>query len=298
MSSMPRLNEEPLLDGMPDDYDLSFDDFTGDIMNGNAHGGVNCILDVWTSELTESRDVYLSLSFQKMAKLQRSRPSIKNNDNVHFEFDIPEVDHNDRRLVLEQGRESHAVSFTNDKPTSEGAVTTVKKNEHKKSLFKKPVDKATAVKKKSSHKAAVFPKPRVIEVVVDDKNIARWVPRPGYQMDIYTLKNNIANITVRANPFNTPTHPLLGISAITLTKDDRDKIKEAIYGQSGERRKNPEKAFQQLLTYLGLRATKPVKDMHTWTFDVERWNSKGYRLVKGGDAKHPGGKPTIKYIKA
>jgi hypothetical protein len=181
-------------------------------------------------------------------------------------------------------------------PASGGVVASVKKNGPKKTVSKKPVDKATAVKKKSSHKAAVSPKPRVIEVFVDDKNIARWVPRPGYQMDIDTLKNNITNIPDRANPVNTPTHPLLGISAFTLTKDDRDKIKAEIYGQ--DRRKNPEKAFQQILTYLGLRATKPVKDMHTWTFDVERWNSKGYRLVKGGDAKHPGGKPTIKYIKA
>ena len=110
------------------------------------------------------------------------------------------------------------------------------------------------------------------------------------------MKKSIEMIGTASDVGDTPTHPLLGISAITLTKDDRDKIKEAIYGQSGERRKNPEKAFQQLLTYLGLRATKPVKDRHTWTFDVERWNSKGYRLVKGGDAKHPGGKPTIKYI--
>ncbi len=182
-------------------------------------------------------------------------------------------------------------------PASGGVVAAVKKNEPKKSVSKKPVDNATAVKKKSSHKAAVSPKPRVIEVCVDDKNIATWKPRPGYQMDIDTLKNNITNIPGRANPFNTPTHPLLGISAITLTKDDRDKIKAAIYGQPGERRKKPETAFRQLLTYLGLRA-KTVKDMHIWTFVGERWNSQGYRLVKGGDAKHPGGKPTIKYIKA
>ena len=60
-------------------------------------------------------------------------------------------------------------------------------------------------------------------------------------------------------------------------------------------RKKPEKAFGQLMCYLGMRSrSNNDTKVRTLSFDRHGWNERGYRLVKNGDAK--GGKPKINYI--
>jgi hypothetical protein len=78
-------------------------------------------------------------------------------------------------------------------------------------------------------------------------------------------------------------HPLLDISAVTMTLEQDKTIFESIYGH----REDPQVVFGQLLK------SKIKNEMRTLTFDPDGWNRMGYRLVKGGDS---GGKPTIVFI--
>ena len=62
------------------------------------------------------------------------------------------------------------------------------------------------------------------------------------------------------------------------------------------KRKEGNKAFLQLLTYLGMRSNIDKEtQVRTLTFDPDGWNRMGYRLVRGGDTK--GGKPEIAYLR-
>ena len=69
-------------------------------------------------------------------------------------------------------------------------------------------------------------------------------------------------------------------------------IAKQMYGK----RKAGNKAFLQLLTYLGMRSNIDKKtQVRTLTFDPDGWNRMGYRLVRGGDTK--GGKPEIVFVR-
>jgi hypothetical protein len=69
-------------------------------------------------------------------------------------------------------------------------------------------------------------------------------------------------------------------------------IDKKMYGK----RKAGNKAFLQLLTYLGMRSNiDKTTQVKTLTFDPDGWNRMGYRLVRGGDTK--GGKPQIVYVR-
>jgi hypothetical protein len=131
---------------------------------------------------------------------------------------------------------------------------------------------------------------RVIKVLKDKNNLAQWVPTSGYRKNIKTFIDGIVKLSETQILYGHLLHPLLGISAVTMTLEEDKTIFEAIYGH----RQDPQFAFGQLLTYLGMRSK--IKDqMRTLTFDPDGWNRMGYRLVKGGDS---GGKPTVVFIKS
>jgi hypothetical protein len=115
------------------------------------------------------------------------------------------------------------------------------------------------------------------------------LPRDGYMKNIDTFKGGITMLHDAQITYDHILHPLLGISAVTMTEEQDKSIIKEIYGH----RKKPRDAFGQLLTYLGMRSEIKNK-MRTLTFDPEGWNRMGYRLVKGGDML--GGKPTVVFI--
>ena len=129
---------------------------------------------------------------------------------------------------------------------------------------------------------------RVIEVSKDENNLAQWVPTTGYRKNIETFIDEIFKLSDDQILYGRLLHPLLGISAVSMTLEEDKTISESIYGH----RQDPHIAFGQLLTYLGMRS-KIKDERRTLTFDPEGWNRMGYRLVKGGDS---GGKPTVVFI--
>jgi len=123
--------------------------------------------------------------------------------------------------------------------------------------------------------------------------VALWEPNPRNAAEITILKEAIEKLPSDARTCDgtKPRHPLLDVSSVCIPMSISNDIDTRLYGH----RKPGNKAFRQLLTYLGMRSNTDEKaQVRTLTFDPEGWNRMGYRLVRGGDTK--GGKPKIVYV--
>jgi hypothetical protein len=131
---------------------------------------------------------------------------------------------------------------------------------------------------------------REIQVQLNQDDVAEWVPKTSYALQIGTLKRFIENMPSEAKFYDRIQHPLLHISGFCMSLDMSKKINDTIYGH----RKQGNKAFSQLLSYLGMRShTDKKAKLRILKFDPEAWNRMGVRLIKGGDSK--GGRPKIVY---
>jgi len=129
------------------------------------------------------------------------------------------------------------------------------------------------------------------EVQLNQDNVAEWVPKASYKQQISTLQRFIESMPSEAKFYDGIQHPLLNISRFCISLEMSKQIGDDIYGH----RKLGNKAFSQLLSYLGIRShTDKKANLRTLTFDPEAWNRMGVRLIKGGDSK--GGRPKIVYL--
>ena len=132
---------------------------------------------------------------------------------------------------------------------------------------------------------------REIQVQLNQDNVAEWVPKASYKQQISTLQRFIEIMPSEAKFYDGIQHPLLNISRFCISLEMSKQIDHDIYGH----RKLGNKAFSQLLSYLGMRShTDKKANLRTLTFDPEAWNRMGVRLIKGGDSK--GGRPKIVYL--
>ena len=105
------------------------------------------------------------------------------------------------------------------------------------------------------------------------------------------VKDFVAELPTKVKSVGGIEHPLLGVRSFSITYAQSTMIARQVY----PKRKTPEKAFGQLMCYLGMRSrSNNDTKVRTLSFDRPGWNDKGYRLVKNGDTK--GGKPKINYI--
>jgi len=127
-------------------------------------------------------------------------------------------------------------------------------------------------------------------VKINDDKVALWEPNTRNAAAITILKEAIQNI--HAKTCDGTKHPLLHVSSVCISMSLSNDIDKKIY----PKRKAGNKAFLQLLTYLGMRSSiNKTTQVRTLTFDPEGWNRMGYRLVRGGDTK--GGKPEIVHVR-
>jgi hypothetical protein len=210
----------------------------------------------------------------------------------------------------------HGLAHTHDGETS-------KKLPAKK---KAPAKKATAVKRTANKPAAkkppaslapasdvvqapgVFPKLargggnmtgvqsstrkfKEFRVKISDDKVALWEPNTRNAAAITILKKAIETLPSDAKTCDGTKHPLLHVSSVCISMSQSNDIDQTMY----PKRKAGNKAFLQLLTYLGMRSNIDKKtQVRTLTFDPDGWNRMGYRLVRGGDTK--GGKPEIVFV--
>jgi len=133
---------------------------------------------------------------------------------------------------------------------------------------------------------------REIQVSLNQDGVAMWVPRNSYATQIFSLKGFIESLPGEAIFRGEIQHPLLQVSGVRIPLDVSDMMERQIYGH----RKPGNKAFNQLLSYLGMRSNiDKMAKVRILTFDPEAWNRMGVRLIKGGDSK--GGKPKIVYVR-
>ena len=131
---------------------------------------------------------------------------------------------------------------------------------------------------------------REIEVCLNADGVALWEPRPSYAAQIAVLRDAIEALPSTCKIRGGIEHPLLHVHGVCMTVAMSDSMDRRIYGH----RKPGNKAFAQLLSYLGMRSSIDKRaNVRTLAFDPDGWNRTGYRLIKGGDVK--GGKPTIAY---
>ncbi len=133
---------------------------------------------------------------------------------------------------------------------------------------------------------------REIQVSLNQDGVALWVPRNSYATQIFSLKGSIERLPGEAISRGEIQHPLLHVSGVRIPLDVSEMMEQQIYGH----RKPGNKAFNQLLSYLGMRSSiDKMAKVRILTFDPEAWNRMGVRLIKGGDSK--GGKPKIVYVR-
>jgi hypothetical protein len=129
-------------------------------------------------------------------------------------------------------------------------------------------------------------------VKINEDDVALWEPNTRNAAAITILKKSIDSLPSDAKTCNGTKHPLLDLSSVCIPMSLSNDIDKMIY----PKRKEGNKAFLQLLTYLGMRSNIDKKtQVRTLTFDPDGWNRMGYRLVRGGDTK--GGKPEIAYLR-
>jgi hypothetical protein len=130
-------------------------------------------------------------------------------------------------------------------------------------------------------------------VKINDDKVALWEPNTRNAQEITILKEAIETLPSDAKTCDgTKLHPLLHVSSVCIPMSLSNAIDNRLYGH----RKQGNKAFLQLLTYLGMRSSiNKMTQVRTLTFDPDGWNRMGYRLVRGGDTK--GGKPEIVYVR-
>jgi hypothetical protein len=127
-------------------------------------------------------------------------------------------------------------------------------------------------------------------VKINDDKVALWEPNTRNAAAITILKEAIE--TTHAKTCDGTKHPLLHVSSVCISMSLSNDIDKKIY----PKRKAGNKAFLQLLTYLGMRSSiNKTTQVRILTFDPEGWNRMGYRLVRGGDTK--GGKPEIVHVR-
>ena len=132
---------------------------------------------------------------------------------------------------------------------------------------------------------------RKIDVFVLKNGVALWEPKKSYAKDIQMFKDFIEEMPVEAKILGAIKHPVLDLFGCYITVEQSGTIANRIYGH----RKSTNRAFGQLMCYLGMRSITDQKTkMRTLFFDPEAWNRVGFRLVKNGDSA--GGKPKINYI--
>lgn len=132
---------------------------------------------------------------------------------------------------------------------------------------------------------------RQVNVLTKD-GIALWEPRKGYKDQIQRLTDFIEDEVPSTAKFSGGVkHPILGVYGFYITDEESKMIARRMYAK----RETPDKAFGQLMTYLGMRSRTDKNDkVRTLFFDPEAWNRVGYRLVTNGDCK--GGAPKINYL--
>jgi hypothetical protein len=128
-------------------------------------------------------------------------------------------------------------------------------------------------------------------VKINEDDVALWEPNSRNAAAITILKKAIETLPSNAKTCHGTKHPLLDLSSVCIPMSISNDIDTRLYGH----RKAGNKAFLQLLSYLGMRSNIDEKtQLRTLTFDPEGWNRMVYRLVRGGDTK--GGKPKIVYF--
>ena len=128
--------------------------------------------------------------------------------------------------------------------------------------------------------------------VLTKGSIALWEPRKGYADQIRRLIDFIEDEVPTGKFAGGVEHPILGLYGFCITDDESRMIARRMYAN----RNIPDKAFGQLLTYLGMRSrTDKNTKVRTLCFDPEAWNRVGYRLIKNGDCR--GGAPKINYLR-
>jgi len=128
---------------------------------------------------------------------------------------------------------------------------------------------------------------RLFAVPMNRDGVYLYQPKQSYWNVIQTFKMYMDALPSAAKEFGGVEHPLLHVREVRIPMDVSNAIDKEIYGH-----RKGNKAFNQLLCYLGMRSSIDKKaNVRTLTFDPNGWNRTGYRLIKGGDVK--GGKPTI-----
>jgi len=129
-------------------------------------------------------------------------------------------------------------------------------------------------------------------VKISDDKVALWEPNTRNAAAITILKKAIETLPSDAKTCDGTKHPLLHVSSVCISMSQSNDIDQTMY----PKRKAGNKAFLQLLTYLGMRSNIDKKtQVRTLTFDPDGWNRMGYRLIRGGDTK--GGKPEIVFVR-
>jgi hypothetical protein len=129
-------------------------------------------------------------------------------------------------------------------------------------------------------------------VKINENDVAMWEPNTRNAAAITILKKAIETLPSNAKNCHGTKHPLLDLSSVCIPMSLSNDIDKMMY----PKRKAENKAFLQLLTYLGMRSNIHKKtQVRTLTFDPDGWNRMGYRLVRGGDTN--GGKPEIAYLR-
>ena len=129
-------------------------------------------------------------------------------------------------------------------------------------------------------------------VNINEEGVALWLSEDSYADQITILKEAIEAQPSDAKTCEGTKHLLLHVSSIFIPMSLFNDIDKKMYGK----RKAGNKAFSQVLTYLGMRSNIDKEtQVRTLTFDPDGWNRMGYRLVRGGDIK--GGKPQIVYVR-
>jgi hypothetical protein len=132
------------------------------------------------------------------------------------------------------------------------------------------------------------------KVKLNEDGVALWEPNTRNAAEIAILKEAIATLPSddKTCDGTKQRHPLLDVSSVCIPMSLSKDIDNRLYGH----RKRGNKAFLQLLSYLGMRSNIDEKtQVRTLTFDPDGWNRMGYRLVRGGDTK--GGKPKIVHVR-
>lgn len=129
----------------------------------------------------------------------------------------------------------------------------------------------------------------ILEVRLNAQNVAMYNPNPRYTLLLEKTRVMIQDCGMNVSAEGV-VHPFLKFETATFFTEIRNLFAHRLMANT----KNPVHAFAQFLCSVGVKSETALDNSiskTTWTFDPQRWNRTGYRIISGGDKK--GGKPFI-----